>query len=235
LNKFNRGLLALAFIITSYTNLKAEYLYKDEVIQNPKLSQDIEKMGEELHKKTGIAVRLVAIRELDNNQSIVDYEKNLISTFKEPTILLTFSELNEKVDILSRPESLYKCFDKKQVLSPTATQLQALFMAIFFSGNFQDFKENISNYGGSIIPILAEKTKGDDTINKYGVALFNGYVDIAEQVAASKNVTLDTAVGNSNRYTIEILKLAFYSFIVYGLYVYFKRRISNKKNQNEKK
>ena len=218
-----------------FSSLSAEYLYKDEVLFNPKLTEDVEKMGKELHDKTGIALRLVVIKEFDQNQTIVDYEKNLIKSFNEPTILLTFSELNQKVDILSRPESLYKYFDKQQVLSPTATQLQALFMALFFSGSFDDFKNNIANYGGTIIPILAEKTKGEDTVNKYGTALFNGYADIAEQVAASKNVTLVNAVGNSNRYTIEIFKVGFYSFILYGLYVYIKRKFNMKKRRNEER
>ena len=235
MSKFSRGLFALVLLLSTFSSLNAEYLYKDEVIFNPKMTQDVETIGKELHEKTGIALRLVVLKELDANQSIVDYEKNLVQTFKEPTVLLTFSELNQKVDILARPESLYKYFDKKQVLSPTATQLQALFMAVFFSGSFDDFKNNLAAYSGTIIPILAEKTKGEDTINKYGTALFNGYADIAEQVAASKNVKLDSAVGNANRYTIEIFKVGFYSFILYGLYVYIKRKFAMKKRKDEKR
>jgi len=234
LNKFKRGLLALILSFYATAPLNAEYLYKDEVISNPKLTQDVETMGKELHDKTGIALRLVVIKELDQNQTIVDYEKSLIKNFNEPTILLTFSEMNQKVDILARPESLYKYFDKKQVLSPTATGLQAFFMAVFFSGSFDDFKENMSNYGGTIIPILAEKAKGEDIINKYSVALFNGYADIAEQVASSKKVKLKSAIGNSNRYTIEILKILFYSFILYVIYRYIKIKFDIKKKKNEK-
>lgn len=235
MNKFIRGLFALVLSFYAIIPLNAEYLYKDEVISNTKLAQDVETMGKELHEKTGIALRLVVIKELDNNQTIVDYEKSLIQNFNEPTILLTFSEMNQKVDILARPESLYKYFDRKQVLSPTATGLQAFFMAVFFSSSYDNFKENVTNYGGSIIPILAEKAKGEDIINKYSVALFNGYADIAEQVASSKKVNLDSAIGNSNRYTIEILKILFYSFILYVIYKYIKIKIDIKKNKNEKK
>ncbi|WP_345979763.1 3-dehydroquinate dehydratase [Sulfurimonas sp. HSL3-2] len=234
MNKFKRGLLALVLTVYATAPLNAEYLYKDEVLFNPKLTQDVEAMGKELHEKTGIALRLVVVKELDENQTIVDYEKSLIENFNEPTILLTFSEMNQKVDILARPESLYKYFDRKQVLSPTATGLQAFFMAVFFSSSYDNFKENMSSYGGSIIPILAEKAKGEDIINKYSVALFNGYADIAEQVASAKNVKLDTAVGNSNRYTIEVMKIIFYSFVLYGLYAYIKRKIYIKKNKHEK-
>ena len=234
MNRFKRGLLALVLSFYAIAPLNAEYLYKDEVLFNPKLTQDVEAMGKELHEKTGIALRLVVVKEFDENQTIVDYEKSLIENFNEPTILLTFSEMNQKVDILARPESLYKYFDRKQVLSPTATGLQAFFMAVFFSSSYDNFKENMSSYGGSIIPILAEKAKGEDIINKYSVALFNGYADIAEQVASAKNVKLDNAVGNSNRYTIEVMKIIFYSFVLYGLYAYIKRKIYIKKNKHEK-
>jgi len=235
LNKFNRGLCALILLFSTFSSLSAEYLYKDEVLFNPKLTEDVEKMGKELHDKTGIALRLVVIKEFDQNQTIVDYEKTLIKNFNEPTILLTFSELNQKVDILCRPESLYKYFDKKQILSPTATGVQAFFMAVFFSSSFDDFKNNLTDYGGSIIPLLAEKSKGNETINKYSAALFNGYADIAEQVAESKNVKLDTAVGNSNRNVIEIVKIVFYLGVLSGLYLYIKRKIYMKKSANEKK
>ena len=235
MNKFKRGLLALVLSFCAVNPLNAEYLYKDEVISNPKLTEEVEAMGKELHEKTGIALRLVVIKELDENQTIVDYEKSLIKNFNEPTILLTFSEMNKKVDILARPESLYKYFDKKQVLSPTATGLQAFFMAVFFSSSFEDFKNNVTDYGGTIIPLLAEKAKGADIINKYSAALFNGYADIAEQIASSKKIKLDTAVGNSNRYVIEVLKIIFYAFILSGVYMYLKRRLYLRKNKNEKK
>lgn len=235
MSKFKRGLAALILLLCAINPLEADYLYKDEVIFNPQLTQDVEKMGKELYDKTGVALRLVVIKELDQNQTIVDYEKELIKSFNEPTILLTFSEMNQKVDILARPESLYKYFDKRQVLSPTASQFQALFMAIFFSSSFDDFKNNLSDYGGSIIPLLAEKAKGDDIVKKYSAALFNGYADIAEQVALSKDVKLDSAVGNTNRYAIEIVKIIFYLVVVYGIYMYLKRKIYMKKNKNETK
>ena len=105
----------------------------------------------------------------------------------------------------------------------------------FFSANFDDFKNNLSDYGGTIIPLLAEKSKGNETINKYSASLFNGYADIAEQVAESKNVKLDTAVGNTNRNAIEIVKIVFYLGVLSGLYLYIKRKIYMKKSANEKK
>lgn len=233
MNKFKRGLFALILLIFSFSTLQAEYFYKDEVLFNPKMTQNIEIMGKELHDKTGISLRLVVVKQLDNNQTIVEYEKSLIKNFSEPTVLLTFSELNQKVDILARPESLYKYFDKKQVLSPTASVAQAFFMALFFSKDVEDFKTNVTDYGGSIIPLLAEKTKDNETNSKYSAALFNGYADIADQIAKSKGVELQSSVGDSNRTVMEIAKMIFYLGVLYGLYHYFKNKFFVRKRKHE--
>jgi hypothetical protein len=235
LNKFQRGLFALALFFTSFTSLEADYFYKDEVLFNPQMTQDIEKIGKELHDKTGIALRLVVIKKFDDNSTIVDYERNLIKNFSEPTVLLTFSELNQKVDILSRPESLYKYFDKKQILSPSASAAQALFMALFFSKNLDDFKKNVTDFGGSIIPLLAEKSKDNETNSKYSAALFNGYADIADQIAKAKGIKLENSAGDTNRTAIMIIKVIFYLAVLYGLYLYIKQKVYLKKSKNEKK
>jgi hypothetical protein len=234
LNSLQRGLLALTLICIGMTPLSAaNYLYKDEVIHNKKFTNLVNNMGSELFKKTGIALRLVVLKKLDNNQTIVDYEKNLVSTFHEPTILLTFSEMNKKVDILARPQSLYKYFDKKQVLSPAASFLDALYLSLFYSKNFDQFKENIQNYGGTIIPLLAQKTKEYQNDSKYSAALFNGYADIASQVAKSKHVKLKTAIGNANRDTLDVLRIIFYVVLLYGVYLYIKKRLRMRELKNE--
>ena len=97
--KISRGLAALILTLLFQITLSAEYLYKDNVINNPKFNTEVEKLGSELYKKTGISLRLVMIRELPHNMSIVEYEKELIKDFTEPTILLTFAELDSKVSI----------------------------------------------------------------------------------------------------------------------------------------
>ena len=94
--KISRGLAALILTIFFHTTLTAEYLYKDEIVFNPDFNAEVNKVGLELHEKTGIALRLVMLRELPHGISIVDYEKELMKDFNEPTILLTFSELIQK-------------------------------------------------------------------------------------------------------------------------------------------
>lgn len=233
--KFSRGLLALILTLFFNASLSAQYLYKDELIFNPAFSAEVEKLGSELHQKTGISLRLVMLKELPNKMNIVEYEKELMKDFNSSTILLTFSEMDSKVDILANPVSLYEYFDKKQILSPVASPVQAFTMALFYSDGFDSFKEIVSSYGGTIIPLLSQKVKEGEVLGKYSGSMFNGYADIAEQVAASKGVVLENAVGSANQTSILLLKMLFYGFILYGIFMYIKRKLYIRREKNESK
>ena len=222
-----RGLLALSLTLVFQTNLFAEYLYKDEVIFNPAFNEQVEKLGYELHQTTGISLRLLMLKELPNNMDIVSYEKDIIKTFSEPTILLTFSEMDSKVDILANDESLYKYFNKKQILSPISSPVQAFVVALLN----MDFSDMTS--GGTILPLLAQKAKKGEVLGKYSGSMFNGYADIAEQIAESKGVVLENAVGSANQTSIFIVKIIFYSFVLYGIFMYIKRKIFLRRQERE--
>lgn len=217
------------------TILSAEYLYKDEIIFNPKFSEEVNKLGAELYGKTGISLKLVMLKELPSDKNIVDYEKELLKDFNEPTILLTFSELNSKVDILANDASLYEYFDKRQVLSPVASSVQAFLMALIYSDSFEGFKEMATNSGGTILPLLAGKAKKGEQLGKYSGSMFNGYLDIAEQIAISKNIELDNAAGNANKNSILAVKVLFYSFVIYAIYMLVKRKLFKRRQKLEQK
>ena len=231
--KFSRGLAALILVLFFHTTLTAEYLYKDEVIHNPEFNKEINKLGQELYEKTGISLKLVMIREVPHGKHIVEYEEELMKDFHEPTILLTFSELDSKVDILANDSSLYEYFDKQQVLSPTASAVQAFIIAIFYSSDFESFKEIAGNSGGTIIPLLAGKAKKGEQLGKYSASMYNGYADIADQVASSKGVTLENSAGNANKITMTIIKTLFYGILFYAIFVYIRNKIRSKRQASE--
>ena len=225
----HRGLFALVLTFVFHTTLSAEYLYKDEVIFNPLFNESVETLGSELYEKTGISLRLVMLKKLPKGMHIVEYEKELIKEFSNPTILLTFSEMDSKVDILANDATLYKYFNKKQVLSPIASPVQAFVVALLN----MDFSDMTS--GGTILPLLAQKSKKNEVIGKYSGSMFNGYADIAEQIADSKNVVLENAVGNANQKSIFLVKSVFYGFLFYGIFMYIKRRLYFRRKRLEQK
>ena len=226
--KFSRGLAALILTIFFQTTLVAKYLYKDEVIHNPKFNAEVEKLGSELYEKTGISLRLLMLRELPNGVHISEYEKELIKEFNEPTILLAFSELNSKVDILANDSSLYKYFNKDQVLSPVASPVQAFLMAIIYARSIEDFKYMLSNSGGTILPLLAGKAKKGEVLGKYSASMFNGYLDISEQIASSKGIVLINGTNDANQKSIFAVKTIFYGIILLSLLIYIRKRFFSK-------
>jgi hypothetical protein len=231
--KFSRGLAALILIVF-FQNISFadEYLYKDEVINNPDFRINVNKLGEELYQSTGIKLRLVSIKEFKGYSNIEEYENDLLKEFTEPNVILVFSELDKKIDICTNDLSLYKYFDKEQVLSPAASFLQAVAVALTSSKDFSSFVANITNFGGTILPLIGLKAK-DETLGKYSAALYNGYTDIAEQIADSKNVKLASAAGNANKNFILILKLVFYGFAIFAIFQYIRRSIYRRKHPDE--
>ena len=220
-----RGLLALTFITLCHTTLSAKYLYKDDVVQNPKFSENIEILGKELYDKTGVSLKLVMTRDLPNQTDILTYQKNIIQEFNEPMILLTFAELNSEIDILASDASLYKHFNRDQVLSPVASMAQAIAMGVLFAKSFDNFVEFVKNSGGSILPLLGSKSKDGMTTDKYAAALFNGYVDIAGQVATSYGVELESVNGQGRNYVLTTIKIIFYGIILMALVMYIRKKI----------
>ena len=229
-----RGLFALTLTIFFQTQLVAEYLYKDEIIHNPKFTKEVNKIGNELHEKTGIDLKLLMLKKLPVNTSISEYGKKILEDFTEPTILLMFSQVNSKVDIIANDKSLYQYFDKKQVLSPVASAAQAFAMAVIFARSWDDFNEMLGDSGGTILPLLGNKSKPGELLGKYSGALFNGYYDIAAQIGKAKGFTLVNASADANKNIFFAIKILFYGFILYGLYLYFKNRKEMKRRLDEK-
>ena len=230
--RFTQGLAALLLIFLFSFSAHAEFLYKNDVVKNQNFEPQINAIGSELKAKTGISLYLVMVRDLKEGQDIADFEKELIANINEPAVILTFVELKQKVDILARPVDLYKNFNKEQVLSPNATFMGSIMSAVMFANNFDEAKELVVNRGGTILPILAEKAKGNDIVSKYSVAMYNGYADIAEQIAEKHGVTLSSSAGNGSQNFINILRVIFYGVILWAFAIYVWGRFFRKKREN---
>jgi hypothetical protein len=230
-----RGLYALILTIFFQTQLVAEYLYKDEVIHRPAFTEQVETLGKELYEKTGITLILVMLRELPRDVKMVEYEKSLLKNFTKPTIVLTFAELNSEVDIQVNDTSLYKYFNRKQVLSPVASPVQAFIMAMVYADSWEHFNDLRTNYGGTILPLIAGKAKSEQVVGKYAASMFNGYIDIAQQISSAKGVKLENDPGDANQEALFWVKLFFYGFIIYGIVMYIRRKIYMRRFNSETK
>jgi len=234
LSIYKRGLFALVLTLFFQTHLLAEYLYKDEIIHNPKFANEVELIGSDLYKKTGIGLRLLMLRELPKNMTMYEYEKEVLKNFKEPTVLLTFSEMDKVVDIEVSDETLYKYFNKKQILSPVTSSVQGFLLAMVYAKSWDEFKSIVSNTGGTILPLLGGKAKKGMIRGKYSAAMFNGYLDLAQQIAHAKGVKLDNGYDSqSNQNTLLYVKIFFYGFVLYAIIMYIRRQIYKRRHKND--
>ena len=88
-------------------------------------------------------------------------------------------------------------------------------------GNFIVVKNDVLSPfpGGPIIPILAAQDKnGLDA--KYSAAALNGVADIADSIAKSRNVILESNIGSDSKTFMQILRAVFYGTIVVALFIY---------------
>lgn len=197
------------------------------MVNNPKFNEQIEKLGAELHEKTGVSLRLVIVKDLPKDTDMLAYGKTLLQEFDSATILLIFAQNNSQIDIAVNDPSLHEYFNKNQVLSPVASTAQAIAMGILFADSLDDFKELVSNSGGTILPLLGAKSKEGEEINKYSAALYNGYADIAGQVAESTNVQLSQGNGRGGKNVLTGVKIAFYGVILMAIVMYVRKKWYN--------
>ncbi|MCR6584375.1 hypothetical protein CINS5906_02200 [Campylobacter insulaenigrae] len=76
---------------------------------------------------------------------------------------------------------------------------------------------------GTILPILANPKQKDI----YNAAILNGYADIADQVASYFNIK--PFYGNSNRDTLNIMRILIYGFICVAALMLVQKRFKRKR------
>jgi len=169
--------------------LNAHFIHKDEIINIDNFNTQVETIGKELFRKTGVSLYMIIIKSIEN-EILIKTEQKIAQELKPPFILLSLSITKDglgKVDIYSN-DKMQTMFNRNQILSPYP-------------------------WSGTIIPILTSKIDGNAK-EKYGAAMLNGYADIAEQVASSFDIKLDSALGNANKITINIFRAIFYSILI---------------------
>jgi Na+-translocating ferredoxin:NAD+ oxidoreductase RnfA subunit len=198
---------SLVFLLFSST-LHAKYLHLDEVIKIDKFTTQVEKLGEELYQATGVSLYLVTINTRAGKPLVV-IEKEIANSLEEPFIMLTFAQGSAageqgKIDIIMSA-GMEEHFDKEQVLSPYP-------------------------WSGTIVPLLTAKIK-QDVREKYMAALYNGYSDIAEQVADSYEKTLSLAAGNTNKVFVNTLRTIFWGIILLALFYYIYKKFKRSSDE----
>lgn len=193
-------LCAIMFVFFTCNALASSYIIINDGTVSPKVSAKVNEMGSELFEKSGIRVYVAVPKSLDG-KTTTQYAKSLLEgqQLKDPYVLFLLAKNDTQVDILYS-KGLEKNFDKEAVLSPFP-------------------------WSGTVLPLLAQKKEKD----KYNAAILNGYADIVEQIASSKNIKLQSAIGNTNKEIYWVLQIVIFGFLIFifGVYLYRRLKKSN--------
>ncbi len=187
--------------------LNATHILKNDLL-NPEASKLIEEMGNELFEKTAINGYVVATNEnFPEKFNLVTYSKKYEANMSKPYVVLIFAP-NAVITVKSGEKG-------RVALIPSSKDLTTLYN----KGDVMD----------ATIDVVAVKDKNTKEA-KFNVGIVQGFSELADQIASSKNVEMTTTLPNETRMIIGVLRfivsigaiLVFWIFIFRPLYMRIK-------------
>ena len=187
--------------------LNATHILKDDILK-PEASKLIEDMAVELVSKTGINGYVVATNEnFPEKFNLVEYSKKYEANVSKPYVMLIFAP-NAVITAKSGEKG-------RVALIPSSAELTSLY--------------DKSDVIDATIDVIAAKDKNTKE-DKFNIGLVQGFSELADQIADSKNVEMTTTLPNETRYIISVLRviviigalLVFWMFMFRPLYMRIK-------------
>jgi len=187
--------------------LNATHILKNDLL-NPEASKLIEEMGNELFEKTTINGYVVATNEnFPEKFNLVTYSKKYEDNMSKPYVMLIFAP-NAIITAKSETKG-------RVALIPSSKELVKLYD-----------KSDVMDATIDVVAVQDKNTKED----KYNVGIVQGFSELADQIADSKNIEMTTTLPNETRIIISVLRviviigalLVFWMFMFRPLYMRIK-------------
>ena len=193
--------IKLLFLVLLYVlNLQATqnpYILTHDGLIDSRAQDKILEIGNESKEKLGI------------NLYIDIKEDNGIDPKEKRDIRKTLMKEKEQ-EIVSKLEKPYA------VLTISINQLYTNILMSEDLKKVIDRDDILDNY---VIPLLASKDK-NSLFAKTSAAVLNGFAQMADSVAESKNIKLESSIGSEGKTAGTIWKVFMYTLVVVGLFLY---------------
>ena len=97
--------------------------------------------------------------------------------------------------------------------------IDQLYTNILMSDDLKDIIDRDDILDNYVIPLLASKDK-NSLFAKTSAAVLNGYAQMADSIASSKNIKLESSIGSEGKTAGTIWKVFMYTIVVIGLFLY---------------
>ncbi|CAM3838669.1 hypothetical protein [Arcobacter cloacae] len=200
MKRFN--FLKVGVIFSLLLFLCSNLLAQDFILNDDKLIDDrakikINEIGAEVKSKLGVNIYVYAKSTLGLGENINTKDK--IEAIKVIE--------NEIVNTLNKPYVLL-------TIAVDETHVNLL-----FSDELKNTLDKNDILNGYVVPLLASKDK-NTLYAKVSAATLNGYAAIGDILADSKNIKLESSIGNSGKVSSTIWRVTMYTLIVLGLLAY---------------
>lgn len=138
----------------------------------------------------------------------------------------------EKIKQMKQIEkNLVKDLEKPYVLLTLA--IDQHYSNILYEGIPKDSIDKDDILDGYVIPLLAAKDK-NLLKSKVSAAAFNGFAQIADSLAETKNIKLETSIGSEGKTAGTIWKIFMYTIVLFGIIAYVVIIMREKKYKGQK-
>ena len=197
LNSLRVGvILSLLFLFCQ--NLTAQTLIlNDDKLIDDRAKEKINQIGAETKSKLGVNIYIYTKSTLGLDENIKTKDKLEVIKNHE----------NQLLTILEKPYVLLSVF------------VEETHVNLLFSDELKDVLNKDDILDGYVVPLLASKDK-NTLFAKVSAATLNGYAAVADTIAESKNVKLESSIGNAGKISSTIWRVVMYTMIVVGLLAY---------------
>jgi hypothetical protein len=191
------GVIFSLLFFFSQNLLAQNFILNDDGLIDSRAKEKINQMGDEVKSKLGVNIYIYAKSsfELDENISLKD-KINYIKNFE-----------NEIIPTLTNPYVLLS-----MSAEDTHVNLQ-------FSEELNNIIDKNDILDGYVVPLLASKDK-NSLFAKVSASMLNGYAAIADTIAESKDIKLESSIGNAGKVSGTIWRVFMYTIVVLGLLAY---------------
>ena len=197
LNSLRIGvILSLLFLFCQ--NLTAQtFILNDDKLIDDRAKEKINQIGSETKSKLGVNIYVYT-------KSTLGLDENI--------------KTKDKIEFIKNHENqLLTTLEKPYVL--LSVSVEETHVNLLFSDEFKNVLDKNDILDGYVVPLLASKDK-NTLFAKVSAATLNGYAAIADTIAESKNIKLESSIGNAGKFSSTIWRVVMYTMIVLGLLAY---------------
>jgi hypothetical protein len=191
-------LLLLAFATTLFANTN-NFILKHDGLIDQRAQSKINEIGLETKNKLDVNIYVFILENNGINPDLPianriklmrKFEKNIIDSLKDKS---SYAILTISID--------------------------QQYTNILMSNNLKDIIDRDDILDGYVIPLLASKDK-NSLFAKTSAAVLNGYAQIADSIAESKKIKLESSIGSEGKIASTIWKVFMYTLVIFGIGAY---------------